>query len=200
MAFHLALGIIVGLSSPSCSESKGPSETSRSRKKSKDRKPRTAIDFFCEGYAKAVAQGVPRQSLLASTAHHAIKMGGPAIAHEAKKWMEMTEKSLLAEIDRDGNPIICRRFSQFLKRTNMLQTRIQKRKAEQGSAQIPADPKKPCDALKICCEAIPDAAKKQKSSCYRTLQSAKDVKQPAWCRHGLKKYRALCTAQSSAGK
>ena len=34
------------------------------------------------------------------------KMGGPVIAKNAKKWVDMTEAGLLREIQKDGNPRI----------------------------------------------------------------------------------------------
>ena len=176
----------------SAKESKSKS-TKRPTKAKPDRKPRTPIDFFCEGFAKAVAQGVPRHTLLSSTAYTAMQTGGPALSRNEKKWSNMTETDLLAEIKKNGNPLLCARFASFLRRSDMLQKRSEQRAAEKGNADIPLAPKKPCDALETCCKAIPDKDPKAKETCLRVLQSAKDVAQPAWCQDGLKRYRSLCT-------
>ena len=75
----------------------------------------------------------------------------------------------------------------------MLAKRVQKRRAQEGKAQIPSKPVKPCDALKTCCDAIPSASSALRDKCFQSLQAAKDVKQIAWCKQALKDFRLACT-------
>ncbi|MEE2787274.1 MAG: hypothetical protein VX589_08040 [Myxococcota bacterium] len=163
-----------------------------------NRKPETAIDFFCEGFARAVAEGVPHRSLLASTAYFATKMGGPALTENMTKWTKATEGALLKEIQTNGNPAICRRFKAYLQHSNALSNQAAKREYAIERAELPSQVKNACAVLETCCKALREEPGTARRECFKYLQAAREVDQPSWCRESLNVFRPQCTKRLGA--
>ena len=159
--------------------------SSTAKKAKTHHKPETPIDFFCEGFARAVAEGVPRNSLLASTAY-CDEDGWGCPTENVAKWTKATETMLLQEISSNGNPLICRRFKAFLMQSSALTHQAAKREFSVERAKLPQQVKNACSVLEICCKALRDTPESGRDECFKHLQAAKDVGQPAWCEESLK--------------
>ncbi|MFO7567648.1 MAG: hypothetical protein R6X02_33705 [Enhygromyxa sp.] len=58
------------------------------------------IRHACRGFEAAVAEGAPGNQLLATSAKHAIELGGPAVEAATTRWALLPPQGLLELIDR----------------------------------------------------------------------------------------------------
>ncbi len=58
------------------------------------------IRYACQGFDAAVAEGAPHDRLLASSARHAVALGGEQVERATQRWALLPPQGLLELIDR----------------------------------------------------------------------------------------------------